>query len=116
LLLSAVLRRCYRWEPGGRRCRLISPGHTALSSKPAARRGCGPMMGQTDGRTLDRFVDPASHCATVFENMHCTFFGFQKARLFALFRVVAHVFSNIALRAVSRYRHRQVDLRTIVVR
>jgi len=30
--------------------------HTALSSKPAARRCCCRSMGQTDGRTLDRFI------------------------------------------------------------
>jgi len=34
----------------------------ALSSKPAARRCCGRMMGQTDGRTdTDRFIYPALH-------------------------------------------------------
>jgi len=48
---------CCCRAPGGRRCRSISSAHTALSSKPAARRGCGPMMRQTDGRTLDRFID-----------------------------------------------------------
>ena len=38
---------------------LQSVGRWALSSKPAARR-CWP-MGQTDGRTPDRFIDPAPH-------------------------------------------------------
>ena len=52
---------CCCRAPGGRRCRSISSAHTALSSKPAARRSCGPMMRQTDGRTLDRFIDPAPH-------------------------------------------------------
>ena len=43
LLLSAVLRRRCFWAPGGHR-----PTRTALSSKPAARRGCGRMVGVTD--------------------------------------------------------------------
>jgi len=34
---------------------------TALSSKPAARRCSVRLMGQTDGRTPDRFIDPAPH-------------------------------------------------------
>ena len=53
LLLSAVLRpRGAATLPlGGRRCRSISTAGTALSSKPAARHGCGRMMGQTDRRT-----------------------------------------------------------------
>jgi len=34
--------------PGARRCRLISFVHTVLSSKPAARRCCVRLMGQTD--------------------------------------------------------------------
>ena len=33
----------------------------ALSSKPAARRACGRMLGQTSGRTPYRFIDPAAH-------------------------------------------------------
>jgi len=33
----------------------------ALSSKPAIHQGCSQMMGQTDRRTLDRFVHPALH-------------------------------------------------------
>ena len=44
---------------GFRCCRSIFPARTALSSKPVARRCCCRSMGQTDGRTLDRFVDPA---------------------------------------------------------
>jgi len=37
---------------GARRCQSISPVvHTALSSKPAARRFCDRLMGQTDGWT-----------------------------------------------------------------
>ena len=54
---------------GDRRCRSISPARTALSSKPAACRGCGRVTGQTDrqadgqadGRTLDRFIDAAPY-------------------------------------------------------
>jgi len=34
-----------------RRCLSISFARTALSSKPAARRCCVRLMGQTDGRT-----------------------------------------------------------------
>jgi len=53
----AAVRRC--------RCRSISPARTALSSKPAARFCCDRMMGQadgqTDGRTPDRYLDPAAH-------------------------------------------------------
>jgi len=33
-----------------RRFQSISPAHMALSSKPAARRCCGRIMGQRDGR------------------------------------------------------------------
>jgi len=33
----------------------------ALSSKPAGRRCCCRSMGRTDGRTLDRYIDPAPH-------------------------------------------------------
>jgi len=44
---------------------IIISCHTAFSSKPATRRCCGRMMGQTDrrtdGRTLGRFIDPGSH-------------------------------------------------------
>jgi len=41
-----------------RRCRSIVSAHTALSSKPAARHGCGRTMGRTDGRTtLDHLMD-----------------------------------------------------------
>jgi len=42
-----------------RRCRSIVSAHTALSSKPAARRGgCGRTMGRTDGQTtLDHLMD-----------------------------------------------------------
>jgi len=45
--------------------RLVFPACTAFSSKPAARRCCRGVIGQTDrqtdGRTLDRFIDPAPH-------------------------------------------------------
>ena len=41
------------------------PPRTALSSKPAARRGCDRMIGPTDrrtaGRTLDRFIETNPH-------------------------------------------------------
>ena len=36
-----MLRRRRCWALGGRRCRSISAARTALSSKPATRRGCG---------------------------------------------------------------------------
>jgi len=36
---------------GARRCRSIFPAGTALSSKPAARRRCGRMMGRADRQT-----------------------------------------------------------------
>jgi len=43
----------------------LFPACTALSCKPATRRGCGRMTRQTDretdGRTLDRFINPARH-------------------------------------------------------
>jgi len=41
---------------------------TALSSKPAACRCCGRMTGtdkRTDGRTHDRYIDPAPHTMRV---------------------------------------------------
>ena len=52
-----------------RNCQSISPARKALASNPADRRCCcrsmgqtdGPMNGQTDGRTLDRYVDSAPH-------------------------------------------------------
>jgi len=49
---------------GARRCRSVSPVRTELSSKPAARRCCGQLLGQTDGRTPDRCMDPA--CSAYF--------------------------------------------------
>jgi len=47
-------RRAAAWAstlllPGARRCRSISFARTVLSSKPAARRRCVRLMGQTDG-------------------------------------------------------------------
>ena len=36
---------------GARRCRSISPAHTALSSKPAAHRCCCRSTGEMDGRS-----------------------------------------------------------------
>jgi len=63
LLLSAGARSRHRSTAGTRRrrprsYRSISPAHTALSSKPAARRCCC-RDGQTDGRTPDRYTDSA---------------------------------------------------------
>jgi len=55
LLLSAGA--CYR---------SITPARGALSSKPAAR-SCRT-MGQTDGRTLDRFIDTAAHTLRAVTN------------------------------------------------
>jgi len=51
LLLSAVLkpRVAAPLLLDARRFQSISPAHMALSSKPAARRYCGRIMGQTDG-------------------------------------------------------------------
>jgi len=51
-------RRCW-WKPSTcraqrRNCRSIFPVRTALSSKPAARRDCGRMMGQTDRQMDER--------------------------------------------------------------
>ena len=46
--------RCGAAAAGACRRRSIFPARTALSSKPAARRGCGRMTGQTDGRTDGR--------------------------------------------------------------
>ena len=56
-----MLRRCCCWAPGARRCRSISPARTASSIKPAAHCCSGRMMGQTDRRTPNRFLDPAPH-------------------------------------------------------
>jgi len=50
-LLSAALRRRYCWVPDP-----ADFDRTALSSKLAARRYCGRMMGQTNGRT-DRWTN-----------------------------------------------------------
>ena len=36
---------------------MVCPARWALSSKPAARRSGCQTMGQTDGRTDDRYVD-----------------------------------------------------------
>jgi len=44
---------------GARYCRLMSPAHTALSSKPAARHYCCQTMVQMEGRTLYHFIDPS---------------------------------------------------------
>ena len=48
------------WAPcsaDARCCRSISLARTALSSKPAARRGRGSVTGQTDRQTDDRFIN-----------------------------------------------------------
>jgi len=37
------------------------PAGRALSSKPAGRRCCCRSTEETDGRTLDRYIDPAPH-------------------------------------------------------
>ena len=56
---AAALRRCGWALAAVDR----SSGRTALSSKPAARRGgmMAQTIKQTDGRTLDRFIDSAPH-------------------------------------------------------
>jgi len=77
LLAFAAERRC-SWVPGVRRCRSISPARTALSSKPAARRGYGRMMGQTDRQTdgvrtdARPFHRPCSaYCASSVNKCNC---------------------------------------------
>jgi len=47
----------YQLLLGARRYQSISPAHTTLGSKPTA----AAMMGQTDGRTADGYIDPAPH-------------------------------------------------------
>ena len=61
--MPIVLQHRCRWAPFGRRCRSISPARTALRSKPAAAAvewWDRQTNTQTDGRTLDRFIDPAA--------------------------------------------------------
>ena len=45
----------------GARGRSLSPARRALSSKPAGSQHCCRSMGQTDGRTLDRYINLAPH-------------------------------------------------------
>jgi len=56
-----------------RSCRSISPARTALSSKPAARRGCGARrVRQKDRRTPYRFTDPSTHTKRAVPMMRST--------------------------------------------
>jgi len=45
----------------GARGRSLSPAQMALSSKPAGSQHCCRSMGQTDGQTLDRYINLAPH-------------------------------------------------------
>jgi len=46
---------------GARHCRSIPPARMVLISKPVACRYSGRMMGQTNGRTPDRYIDSAPY-------------------------------------------------------
>ena len=55
--------------------RSISNTRAAISSKPAARRGSGARWdkqadGQTDRRTLYRYIDLVAQCASSAKNKH----------------------------------------------
>jgi len=64
--------RCCRAAHGGQ---TISTGRRAHGSKPAAAACGGQMMGQTDGRTLYRYIDPAAYYASsVMCNIYRKFF------------------------------------------
>jgi len=69
LLLSVVA--CYR---------SISPACGALSSKPAAHRCCCRSTGQTDGRTLDRLIDPVSHTMRAVSTTNTSVSNVQTSR------------------------------------
>jgi len=58
LLALAAERRAATRPVAAAVDRQADPAHRALSSKPATHCGCDRMMGPTDGRTLDRFIDP----------------------------------------------------------
>ena len=60
LLLNAVLRHRYCWAPGTVN-RYVLPARRSQQIRCTASRCWCQMTGQTDGRTLDRFTDPASH-------------------------------------------------------
>ena len=54
-------------------CRSICPARRALSSKPAGHHCCCISMGWTDGRTLDRYIDPGLHTVqAVSKTCSCT--------------------------------------------
>ena len=59
--LPAFAAERRRLQHGARSCRSTYPACMALSSKPAGRRCCCRLTRQTDGRTLDRYIDPAPH-------------------------------------------------------
>ena len=56
---------------GARRCRSLSPARTALSSKPphAAAAAIDGIDRQTDGRTPDRFRDPALQAVSISKQL-----------------------------------------------
>jgi len=59
--LPAFAAECRRLLHGARSCRSILPACRALSSNPAGRRCYCRSDIRTDGRTLDRYIDSASH-------------------------------------------------------
>ena len=86
---AAERRAAAQLLPVARRCRSISFARTTLSSKPAACRCCARLMGQTDGRTPDRFIDPAPHtmrtvsksASEVTTLWHCRSISFARTTL-----------------------------------
>ena len=82
VLPSAVLRtRAAAPLLGARRCRSICPACTALSSKPAACRCCGRMMGQIDGRTDRRTLTFILIISSILSPPHSFIPGLQEAQL-----------------------------------
>jgi len=70
--LCSASRRLSKWRDlhlllsaGVCNCRSTSLARAALSSEPAGRRCCCLSTGQTNGRTLDRYIDPAPHAGSV---------------------------------------------------
>ena len=83
--------RC--WAPGDRRCRSIPQARGTHSSKPAARRpndGRTDRQAETDGRTLDSFIDSSPFHWKIFQfrsgdillKLHFRYvFGFRPHRI-----------------------------------
>jgi len=61
MTLPAFPAKRRRLQHGARSYLSMSPASMELSSKPAGSRCCCRSTGQTDGRTLDRYTDPAPH-------------------------------------------------------